>query len=631
MTRRRERIIPTNRSAGESRRFSPSAGPLLRQRHRASSGNRVSDAEVGSAVPYLVPEIERLLRRARRGSAAGAYVPRLAPGYVEAPPSSQNVSLATLLGWEIPDTEADSPASTQMGDPRVRKDERSVRDDRDGGTAGGGNAHDDVGHRWGFRRRSRGDHAVPASNHKGSEVIHRVTIGISVPVLAATAYMVSRMAVSAVMISYWIFGAALIAVCMLAFVKGRSFANFPIARGRTIAVIPAYNEPQDKLYACVRSLLAQTVKIDKIVVMDDGSAEPVVPFHAPCVEWIRQRNVGKRGAQVAALRRFERDQFQFVMTVDSDSTPYPDALEHLLRAMSNKNVQAATGWIYIRNYHESLVARAADIDIGGSCVMMRASRSMLGALETTSGALALYRSEILYDNLDEYAVECGTGDDRWLAMRALLRGQVVGVYEAGVETDMPTSMRGTFRQRLRWARSWWWMLPFAYARLNWKQLASPTVGLSNWSSRPPCCCGPLLVGDRPPAAPGPPGGGPGLHRCLRRGQDGPFRALPDGRPGMSRRQKMLSLFIGTPAAVLLNMLLLMPTRYYALARLRDNRWQTRQVKPKAEPHEAGGEDNHRGGSRADRHGRDRPPHSRCLCSEGGQTRGRRLPGGGRGR
>ena len=322
-----------------------------------------------------------------------------------------------------------------------------------------------------------GAHAVPASNHKGSEVIHRCAIAIAVPILGATAYMVARMAVNVVLISYWIFGAALIAICLLAFARGRKFVNFPIARGRTIAIIPAYNEPQEKLHACVRSLLAQTVKLDKIIVMDDGSAEPVVPFDAPGVEWVRQPNVGKRGAQVAALRRFRRDEFQFVMTVDSDSTPYPDALEHLLRAMSNRKVQAATGWIYVRNYQESLVARAADIDIGGSCVMMRASRSMLGALETTFRALALYRSEILYDHLDEYAVECGTGDDRWLAMRALLRGQVVGVYEAGVETDMPATLRGTFRQRLRWARSWWWMLPFAYARLNLKQLASPTVGL----------------------------------------------------------------------------------------------------------------------------------------------------------
>ena len=46
----------------------------------ASSRDRVSNAEIGSAVPYLVPEIQRLLRRARRAPAAGAYVPRLAPG-----------------------------------------------------------------------------------------------------------------------------------------------------------------------------------------------------------------------------------------------------------------------------------------------------------------------------------------------------------------------------------------------------------------------------------------------------------------------------------------------------------------------------------------------------------------------
>ncbi len=107
--------------------------------------------------------------------------------------------------------------------------------------------------------------------------------------------------------------------------------------------------------------------------------------------------------------------------------------------------------IYIRNHDESWVSLAADIDIGTSCVMMRASRSMLGALETTSGALALYRSSLLYDHLDAYAVECGTGDDRWLALRALRRGQVVAVAEALVETDMPSTLRGTYKQRLRWS------------------------------------------------------------------------------------------------------------------------------------------------------------------------------------
>ena len=63
---------------------------------------------------------------------------------------------------------------------------------------------------------------------------------------------------------------------------------------------------------------------------------------------------------------------------------------------------------------------------------------------------------------------------------------------------------------------------------------------------------------------------------------------------MSKRQKILSLFVGTPAAVLLNLLLLMPTRYYALARLHDNRWQTRTVRSRPGRREADRHDNHRG-------------------------------------
>ncbi len=478
--------------------------------------------------------------------------------------------------WEI-----DDPPTILNGDFYVRENERRGRDGRGGSPAGDGSQRHDLDDHGRNRRGYRGTHAVPASNHQGSEVIHRLTIAVSALALGAAGYVAARVAVNMVLIGYWLFGAAIIGVCLLAFVRGRKFVNFPVARGRTIAIVPVYNEPQDKLDACVRSLLAQTVPLDKIIIMDDGSAEPVVPFAAPNVEWIRQANTGKRGAQVAALRRFAPDEFQFVMTVDSDSTPYPDALEHLLRAMSSRKVQAATGWIYVRNYRESLVARAADIDIGGSCVMMRASRSMLGAIETTSGALSLYRSEILYDNLEEYAVECGTGDDRWLTLRALLRGEVVGVYEAGVETDMPTTVRGTFRQRLRWARSWWWMLPFAYARLSWKQLLSPTIGLVEWAITPMLICWSTIlwvVGLRVRLA------HPGVALAfiaafcvVRLGLSVLYLA---GRPGMSRWQKTVSIFVGTPAAVLLNLFVLLPGRYYALARLQDRSWQTRQSKLK---------------------------------------------------
>jgi hyaluronan synthase len=224
---------------------------------------------------------------------------------------------------------------------------------------------------------------------------------------------------------------------------------------------------------------------------------------------------------------------------------------------------------------------AADMDIGTSCVMMRASRSMLGALETTSGALALYRSALLYDHLDAYAVECGTGDDRWLALRGLRRGQVVAVAEALVETDMPDTLRGTYKQRLRWARSWWWMLPYVFKFLDGRQMISPLYGILQLLITPLMTLY-IVVAT--------------LTSFGSRYAHHPVTLLAYfvayvvvryslaalylmGRPGVSRKDKLRLLVLGTPAAILLNVILLLPTRYVALGKLFDNRWQTRELSP----------------------------------------------------
>ena len=297
------------------------------------------------------------------------------------------------------------------------------------------------------------------------------------------------------------------------------------------------------------------------------------------VTWKRQANTGKRGAQVAVLKEFDRTDYDFILTVDSDSEPFPDACEQLLKALHNPRIQAATGMIYIRNHRESWVSLAADIDIGTSCVMMRASRSMLGALETTSGALALYRSSLLYDHLEGYAVECGTGDDRWLALRALRRGQVVAVAEALVETDMPATLRGTYKQRLRWSRSWWWMLPYVIKYLSPKQLISPLYGVTQLMLTP------IMLGYIASSTLWSQEGRYhshgqillvylGAYVIVRYGLSALYLI---GRPNLSARRKVVLFLLGTPAAIVLNFILLVPTRYVALGKLFDNRWQTREL------------------------------------------------------
>jgi hyaluronan synthase len=407
---------------------------------------------------------------------------------------------------------------------------------------------------------------------------HVGVVSTVIGALSAVTVAVYQQTDDPVLIVYWWFGVVVMSFCLIAFVIGRRFIRLPIAPGRVLCIVPAYNEDAEALTTAVLALANQSVPVD-IEVIDDGSTLPVIPLRHPRVTWVRQGNTGKRGAQVAVLRRHRRGEYDFILTVDSDSAPYPDAVEHLLRAMSNPKVQAATGMIYIRNYDASIVARAADIDIGTSCVMMRASRSLLGALETTSGALALYRADLLYDHLEAYAVECGTGDDRWLALRALERGQVVGVAEAGVETDMPATLQGTYRQRLRWARSWWWMLPYVFRCLKPRQLISPTYGVMQLLIAP-LITGAALWGTITDA-------GRytrhftglamyvGAYVIVRSGLSALYLV---GRPNMSTHQKWISFLIGTPAAVLLNLFWLTPIRYWALFKLMDNRWRTREVK-----------------------------------------------------
>ena len=412
-----------------------------------------------------------------------------------------------------------------------------------------------------------------------SSVLHALVTAVVLGVLAAATTVVNAQANDVVLIAYWYLGAGVIAVCLIAYVIGRRYTRNAPAEGSVLCIVPAYNEDPEGLHKTVVALLGQTVPVD-IVVIDDGSQIPVAPSIAhPRISWMRQANTGKRGAQVAVLKEFDRTDYDFVLTVDSDSEPHPDACEQLLKAMRDPKIQAATGMIYIRNHDESWVSLAADIDIGTSCVMMRASRSLLGALETTSGALALYRSSLLYDHLAGYAVECGTGDDRWLALRALRRGEVVAVAEAIVETDMPTTLRGTYKQRLRWSRSWWWMLPYVVKYLGPKQLLSPLYGVTQLLVTPimvAYVAGGVLwsSGARYESQ------GQMLlvylaaYVVVRYGLAALYLI---GRPNVSVRRKLVLFLVGTPAAVLMNVLLLVPTRYVALGKLFDNRWQTREL------------------------------------------------------
>jgi hyaluronan synthase len=251
---------------------------------------------------------------------------------------------------------------------------------------------------------------------------------------------------------------------------GRSFERLPLPQGRLAAVVPSFNEDPIVLHACIDSLLAQTRPPDIIYVVDDGSTPPAPRYRHPTVRWIRICNSGKRLAQIAALNEEEAARPDFLLTVDSDSIVSRTACEDTLRAFSDSRVQGATGMPMLLNRRRNLLTRVCDIEFVSASRIGRSSKSLIGAVCPASGAFAMYRAQIIYKNLADYATSGNVGDDRRLAVYALRYGHMVAVNSAQVEVVMPTRLRAAYWQRKRWFTAYWRFLP-------WEIGVLPTRGL----------------------------------------------------------------------------------------------------------------------------------------------------------
>jgi hyaluronan synthase len=228
----------------------------------------------------------------------------------------------------------------------------------------------------------------------------------------------------------------------------RTYAHLPVASGRVVVIVPTYNEDPAMLHWCLQSLVTQTREPDAIVVVDDGSAKPIRRFAHPLITYRRQTNQGKRAAQINGLRGYE--DYDFVVTVDSDSILECSAIEHLLRVMSDPSVAAVTGNMLVANWRANLLTRLVDLEIVAGNLMSRSMRTRAGAVAPTSGPLALYRGGVVFDNTQDYLTSGTFSDDRRLTHYALGRGRVVVCEEAFTYMHMPETLRTTWRQRLRW-------------------------------------------------------------------------------------------------------------------------------------------------------------------------------------
>jgi hyaluronan synthase len=269
-----------------------------------------------------------------------------------------------------------------------------------------------------------------------------------------------------------------------------------LRRLRTLVHVPVYNEDAAYLGQCLTSVFRQTWLPGFVSVTDDGSAvdytEAKAAFLAQAAaagvpaEWIRTPNQGKRHAQgVAVSRHPETDVF---ITVDSDTTLDPRAIEEGLKPLADPRVHSVAGMILPRNSQKNLLTRVIDMWWTPSQLVDRSSLSAMGAVLVNSGVLAFYRGALMRDNLDGYLNETFFGrpvefsDDSILTMYALERGKAVQQPTSFAFTAMPENMSHHARQYVRWMRgatirSFW---RFRYLRASGYAFWAHVIGWVQW-------------------------------------------------------------------------------------------------------------------------------------------------------
>jgi len=162
--------------------------------------------------------------------------------------------------------------------------------------------------------------------------------------------------------------------------------------GLTI-IIPAYNEAES-IVDTIRSLQAQTLQADEIIVVDDFSSDGTGDLARGCgVTVLRPlHNTGtKAGAQNLALQKVATE---FTLAIDADTVLAPDALEKLLPAMREPNVAAACGFVLPRHV-DTIWERGRYVEYLFAFTFFKPIQDYYRRPLISSGCFSVYRTSIL--------------------------------------------------------------------------------------------------------------------------------------------------------------------------------------------------------------------------------------------
>lgn len=250
-------------------------------------------------------------------------------------------------------------------------------------------------------------------------------------------------------------------VLMVTFFYRRDKWEAPQNMPSVTVFVPFFNEEKEALLKTLDSLNAQDYPSSlQILLIDDGSTNTTTEY---VLEWLRAKrnhdyvllekpvNSGRKGFALDYALEANVAIGDIYVIVDSDTFVNPDGIYELAVKMeSDENYAAVCGFIAPDNYQDNLLTKLQYYEHIGYYGAIRCAQDKLGMVPVLAGAFVAHRASVVKEigGWSEWLVE----DIAW-CWRAISHNYRTGYAPKAIaSTQCPTTHKGLFNQRRRWAR-----------------------------------------------------------------------------------------------------------------------------------------------------------------------------------
>jgi len=214
-------------------------------------------------------------------------------------------------------------------------------------------------------------------------------------------------------------------------------------------LVPAYNE-QGVISRTITSLLSLKYERKEIIIIDDGSSDltrfVAQGYAKQGVRVVTKPNGGKASALNYGLLFAKGD---IVITIDADSMVTRDAVDRIVQAMeSDPNNVAVAGNIKVLNSN-SILTRIQELEYSMAINTIRRAFALFGAVMVIPGAFGAFKKKAVME-VGGYDTDTVTEDFDITIKLLKTRGAVSSSSTAYAYTEVPSSWKSLYKQRVRW-------------------------------------------------------------------------------------------------------------------------------------------------------------------------------------